>query len=523
MIGAGIGGLVAAAYLQSLGKRVVIVDRHTVVGGNISAFTHHGYEFDVGTHYVGDCRPGGGIPSIYAGLGLEDRISWTELDPEGFDNLYFSDATYSIPTGLDRFRDRLHAWFPKEGAGIDAFCKLAAETRVAMAAMRNGEFDERLAVLLQHRDTTLGQLFGELGLSTRLQMVLAGQHLTYGVAPSRVSALLQAMVLDHYIDGAFYPQGGGQVLTQVLAEHIRSEGGEIVLRTPVEKVIVEGGRAVGIRIRPPSPDRERGVPTEVRAPVVLSNADMRRTVLDLVGEEHLPADFVSRMRTMRLAPPLFVAYAVIDRDLGAEGFSNGNAYVFGDTDFDTEYAALARGGLIDEPTVFCSFSSLKDPDNAALCRPGQTNFQMMSLVPPDYGYWGLNDGPVAGERYRQSPEYRDRKLGLAERLVRLTERAIPGLADSVAYLEAATPMTHERFVRSSGGTSYGFELTPDQTADRRPTPVSPLPGLYFTGQSITTGHGIAACASGGVLAAEMISGEPLSAAIRRGERLVGRR
>ena len=519
VVGAGIGGLVAAAYLQALGKRVVVVDRHHVAGGNISAFTHHGYEFDVGTHYVGDCKPGGLIPSVYAGLGLEDRITWSELDPEGFDHLYFPDATYSIPTGLDRFRDRLHDWFPSERAGIDGFCDFVRSTSVAMEAVARGEFDERLGVLLEHRETTLGGLFARLGLSPRLQMILAGQHLVYGVAPSRVSALLQAMVLNHYIDGAFYPQGGGQVLTQVLAEHIRSGGGEIILRTPVEEIMVESGRAVGIRIRPPSPDRDRGIPTEIRAPVVLSNADLRRTVLDLVGEEHFPAEFVSRIREMRLAPPLFVAYVVIDRDLRAEGYSSGNAYVFGHTDFDTEYAALARGDLVEEPTLFCSFSSLKDPGNAQLCRPGQTNFQVMALVPPDYGYWGLHDGPVAGERYRLNEAYNSRKRALADRMVHQAELAVPGLTDSIAYLETATPITHERFVHSSGGTSYGFELTPDQTADRRPTPVSPLPGLYFTGQGITTGHGIAGCATGGVLAAEAITGEPLSAAVRNGERI----
>lgn len=519
VVGAGIGGLTAAAYLQALGKRVVVVDRHHVVGGNISAFTHHGYEFDVGTHYVGGCRPGGLIPSVYAGLGLEDRITWSELDPDGFDHLYFPDAAYSVPRGLDRFRERLHEWFPTEHAGIDGFCKFVTDVRSALDAVSQGQFDERVGVLMEHRDTTLNELFDGLGMSLRLRMVLAGQHLVYGVAPSRVSAILQAMVLDHYIDGAFYPEGGGQVLTQVLAEAVRDHGGEIILRTPVEEIIVEGGRAVGVRIRPPSPDRARGIPEEIRAPVVLSNADLRRTVLDLAGAEHFPADFVARLRDMRMAPPLFVAYVVIDRDLRAEGYSNGNAYVFGHTDFDAEYEAIAHGGLVDEPTLFCSFSSMKDPGNEKLCRPGQTNFQVMALVPPDYEYWGLHEGPVAGERYRRNESYNDRKHALAQRMVSQAERAIPGLTGSIAYLETATPITHERFVHSSGGTSYGFELTPDQTADRRPAPVSPLPGLYFTGQGITTGHGIAGCLMGGVLAAEVISGEPLSATIRKGEHI----
>lgn len=523
VVGAGIGGLTAAAYLQAVGKRCVVVDRHYVVGGNVSTFTHHGYEFDVGTHYVGDCRPGGLMPSVYAGLGLEDRFAWRELDPDGFDRLYFPDAQYAIPRGLDRFRARLHEWFPSEKAGIDGYCTFVADARAGLEALGRGVIDEKAALVFEHRDTTLTQLCDRLGLSSRLRAVLGGQHLVYGVAPSKVSAVLHTMVLNHYIDGAFYPEGGGQVLTDTLADSIRENGGEILLRTPVERVVVEGGRAVGVQIRPPSPDRARGVPTEIRAPVVLSNADLKRTVFELVGQEHFPSDFAARVGAMRMGPPLFVAYVVLDRDLAVEGHSSGNAHVFGETDFETEYAALDRGELVDDPTLFISFSSLKDPTNPRLCKPGQTNFQVMAMVPSEHAFWGLDRGPAAGERYRRNPDYVDRKHALAERLLRQAERAVPGLCGSVAYLETATPPTHERFVRSTGGTSYGFQLTIDQTMERRPAPASPLPGLFFTGAGTTTGHGIAACSLGGVMAAEAISGEPLLAAVRAGERVTGSR
>ncbi|MCE7884839.1 MAG: NAD(P)/FAD-dependent oxidoreductase [Actinobacteria bacterium ATB1] len=521
VIGAGIGGLMAAACLQSLGRRCIVVDRHSIVGGNVSVFEHSGFEFDVGTHYVGDCEPGGLVPSMYESLGLGDAITWRPLDRDCFDRYYFPDATYDIPTGVDNYRTRLCEWFPGERAGIDAFCDFVSDVDEALGDSLAGKMSEKAAVLFSHRDTTIGELFDTWDLSPRLRAVLGAQHALYGVGPARAAALIHALVVMHYMKGAYYPEGGGQLLSDTLADCIRDRGGEVFLQTPVESVIVEGGQARGVTLRPPTPLRERGVPTEIRAPVVLSNADLKRTVLSLVGREHFPADFVGRIEALRMGPPLAIAYVVIDRDLAAEGHPNANAFIVAGDDADAEYEAIASGEMLDDPTVFISFASLKDPTNTRLCRPGQTNLEIMALTPGDHAYWGLERGPVAGERYRTNDVYRRRKQEIVDMLVDRAETVIPGLRDSLVHLEGATAITHERFVRSSGGTSYGFEVTPDQLLDRRPAPVSPLPGLYFTGQGITTGHGIASCMAGGVMSAGAITGMPLLQMMRNGESLAG--
>ncbi|MCC7078501.1 MAG: NAD(P)/FAD-dependent oxidoreductase [Acidimicrobiia bacterium] len=520
VIGAGIGGLTAAAYLQALGKQCIVVDRHSVVGGNISVFSHGGYEFDVGTHYVGDCEQGGLGPSVYGALGLEDAVRWRPLDPDCFDRYHFPDTTYDVPSGIDRYRERLSGWFPDERVGIDAFCTFVSDVDEALATSLAGRATDKATLLLTYRDTTLGELFDTWGLSPRLRAVLGAQHGLYGVGPARASAIIHALVVMHYMKGAYYPEGGGQVLSDTLAAFFRAQGGEIILQTPVESVIVEDGAARGIRLRPPSPLRRRGVPTEIRAPVVVSNADLKRTVLDLVGPDHLPADFVSRVEALRMGPPMLVAYLVLDRDLGAEGYPNANAFLFGGDDHDAEYEAIARREISSEPSLFISFASLKDPTNERLCRPGQTNLEVMTLAPPDHAFWGLDRGPAAGERYRTNSDYRERKQDLVDMLVDRAEAVIPGLRDSIVHVEGATPVTHERFVRSSAGTSYGFEVTPDQLLDRRPGPVSPLPGLFLTGQGITTAHGIAACMAGGVLTAGVIAGMPLLQMVRSGEVVV---
>ena len=74
VVGAGTGGLTCAAYLAAAGKKVIAFDRHWVAGGNLTSFTHHGFEFDVGLHYIGDCQPGGLVPSLLEPLGIEQRF-----------------------------------------------------------------------------------------------------------------------------------------------------------------------------------------------------------------------------------------------------------------------------------------------------------------------------------------------------------------------------------------------------------------------------------------------------------------
>src|SRR3990172_11106220 len=119
IVGAGIGGLTAAAYLAAAGRRVVVVDRHSVPGGNATVFTHKGYEFDVGVHYLGDCGPDGTFARLLDPLGIE--IRWRELDPDGFDTYLFPDQVFRVPADVDCFRERTLAAFGDEAAAVNTY------------------------------------------------------------------------------------------------------------------------------------------------------------------------------------------------------------------------------------------------------------------------------------------------------------------------------------------------------------------------------------------------------------------
>ena len=185
VVGAGIGGLTCAAYLSELGKRVIVVDPHSIAGGNASIFNHEGYEFDVGVHYIGDCEPGGTFPSMLEPLGIE--LEYNELDPDGYDNYYFPDGTtFHMPKGIERFRSQLHELFPDEKRCIDAYVDTVRDIDAELTG------DKQPELILQHMDTTLGGFLDQFGPAPRLLTILAAQHGVYALPPGE-AALIRAV------------------------------------------------------------------------------------------------------------------------------------------------------------------------------------------------------------------------------------------------------------------------------------------------------------------------------------------
>ena len=512
IIGAGTSGLMAGAELSNRGLRVALFDSHYVAGGCGTQFARGSgddrYCFDVGLHYVGDCRPDGVMPQLLAGVGAE--VDFRPMDQDGYDTLIFPDFRFRIPSSMELYRERLVDLFPSEKRGIDRYLKLVRQvTLVGQKIEQNGgkmTFSTLLDVIFRGRllafnqKVTLGQFLDSCTQDEKLRAVIAGQNGDYALPPNEVSALMHCGMAGHFFKGAFYPRGGGQVISDRLAEVIEARGGSIHLRCGIEEILVEDGRAVGVRTEP-----KRGVQHEIRAKSVLSAADLKQTLLGLLPSSSLPEEWRRRTENYTMAGALFMTFLGVEGDLKDDGMEATNYWQFDGYDFDEAYERGRASETFEPYACYITSASVKDYGTPGHAPVGKSAVEVMTLVDGDPSKWGVEPQGIRRWEYKKSSHYLETKARIEEDMVRRFQELFPTAADRICFRESATPASHSRYTRSSAGTGYGLAGTPDQMLDNRPGYQGPVPGLYLCGASTRAGHGIVGAMMGGHQAAKSIA------------------
>lgn len=508
VVGSGLGGLMTAVHLARAGMSVAVFEGHYTAGGCATQFARGPkraqYHFDVGLHYVGDCGPEGQIPRMLRDVGV--HVDFRPMDQDGFDTLVFPGLEFRIPADLERYRDRLVDRFRDERRAIDRYVKLLSAVMVAARAMdRRPSLRDMPALALAglrlapHRHATMAHVLDHCGVrDQRLRAVMLGQSGDYGLPPSKVSAMLHLGLAGHYFNGAYYPEGGGQVIADRLAQKLESLGGAVHLRHPIERILVENGRAVGVRVAPRAGEPAR----DVRADIVVSNADLKKTYLELVGPEHLPRELVSKTQSYEMAAALLITFLGVKGPV--ERMRAANYWAFDTFDTETVYRDDETKPLQTHGCYITS-ASLKDPNNALHHAPaGITNVEVMTLVPGSLARFGVAPGDIASWGYRRNERYHEIKARLEDDMIRRFDAVFPGVASRIVFRETATPVSHVRYTNATDGTGYGLAATPEQFMERRPGYRSPIAGLYLCGASTRAGHGIVGAMSSGLNAARRV-------------------
>ncbi len=515
VIGAGLGGLSTAAYLSTNGKRTLVLEQADRVGGCTHVFRRRGrWEFDVGVHYTGGAGPGTATGTVLQGLGLADRIEHVQLDPDGFDTLVFPDLTFRVPASWDRYLERLIEAFPDEERGLRRCIRILRRIADTVYSRRPTGPLGRLAALPALLQLTWWMrrsqdaLFDACRLGPGPRAVITAQNGSYATPPSKAPVLMQAGLLEHYFkQGAYYPKGGGQVYAGHLVDVIHSNGGAVRTGARVAKILVGDGRVTGIRLMDG---------TELDAPVVVSNADLKRTYLELLEPDTVSEQTLTRVRGYRMAPPMFSVYLGLDIDL-RDRMPATNYWVHPQFGTEQSYQDAAAGREPENWFVFVSSASVKDPGNPHIAPPGHSTMEILAVVPSDYEFWGVTEGPAGGGRYSNGEKYRAVKERLIDSMIERAEQVVPGLRDHIVWREGGTPLTQERYTLASAGSSYSIELSVGQFGPSRPDTRTEIDGLFLTGASLRWGHGIAGALSSGLGAASAVLDRDLRREILDGQ------
>ncbi|MFN2547416.1 MAG: phytoene desaturase family protein [Myxococcales bacterium] len=506
VIGSGAGGLTAAVALQQAGLKTLVLEQHYAPGGWCHSFTLQGHRFSPGVHYVGELGPGGRMRAIYEGLGVSGDLEFCELNPAGYDHLRIGPDRFDIPKGRDEFRRRLEDRFPHERRAIRGYLGTVQKIGDQLDALFEikGAVDLltvpfRAPTVARWGLSSAASLIDRYVRDPLLRAIFAAQSGDHGLPPSVAPAPVHASVTAHYFDGGWYPRGGAWVMPRAFIRALERAGGEIRLRTPVERILVERGRAIGVRLT------DGG---EIRSRFVISNADPAQTFGKLIGPAHVPAAVKRKLARTRWSISALSLFLATDTDLRAAGMDSGNVWSYAHRDLESIYRSieLPEAGI---PGMFVTATTLKDPSKFR----GIHTVEAFTFV--DHAAFLRWTASRAGER---PAGYGELKSDLTRRMLDAVRGVIPGLR--VAFAELGTPLTNVHYCASTEGNLYGTEKSKWQVGPWAWPIRSAIRGLYLCGAS-TLSHGVLGATFSGLIAAREITGVTIpELLLQRGPELV---
>jgi len=493
VIGSGAGGLSAALTLSRSGSSVLLLEAMPSFGGYLNPFRRKPYTFDTGLHYLGELGKGERFWNLLDTLGIRDKLSFVELDPDGFDRYIFPDYEFRFPKGKERFRERLMRDFPKEERGIHRFFNLFEKILKAMDASTSleGGLFSMLGFLLKHPTMmkysriTYQKLLDEVTSDRRLQAVLSAHWGTYGLPPARASVILPLSVWSNFLTGAYYPKGGSGAFRDAFLDALKSSGAEMKSRSRVVKIEKRGDEFIV----------ETEAAEKHTARVVISDADPVLTLGKLVDPQIVPSKVQRKVKRLRPSVGAFYAFIGTDLDLPSLGITDANIHHSDDFDLNKIYDTINASTLPETmPGYLITSPSVKDP-NGGHAPHNHHTVELITFI--DYSHfekWADAPSMKRGEDYERFKEQ------MGQRLVKTAERYIPGLSEHMEFVEYATPLSSEYWVNAVRGGCYGPEQTPDQVGPGRFSAFTAgIEGLFLVGAG-TIGGGIMPCVLSGVLA-----------------------
>ncbi len=494
IIGAGMGGLSAAAHLALKGQKVLVLEKHDRVGGSTSSFQRGEFTFDTALHEMAGGGPGKldrGLFQLLKATGVDKKIELYEV-PD-FYRAVFPGVDITLPPNWEGFKKELKKKWPEEAEGIDNLHKLCAALFGDLMELKDlfrygavrGTFTKIMVPLRQNtfytwKDRTVKDLLDLCFKNEDLKAVVSQLWVYYGVPVEKQSALIFMAATESYLsDGAWHVKGTSQALAEGYATRIRELGGTVKTHTLVTKIIMENGMATGVRT---------ATGQKYTARYIVANTDPYQLAYKLIGKDNMPEAYIKKLESMKPGNSLFGVYLGLGVDLKARGFRDTEIFFNTYRDSTKNYKAMMTGDFGKGAVSITVYSNLVDPIYAPKGK---------SVVKLD-AYSDISVWPKDRAAYLKLKEQK------MDELIALASNVIPELKDpkNIIVKEGYTPKTIQDYTLNKGGIVYGFEITPDQW-EKMPN-TTPIDNVFITSNWTQAWHGVGSCQVNGWRAARLI-------------------
>ncbi len=481
VIGSGFGGLATAIRLQTRGFDVHLFEARDKLGGRAYMYEQDGFKFDGGPTVITAPFL---ITELFEGAGRKasDYVSIVPVDPfyriEFHDGRWFeygrdeaaterliSDFAPADLAGYRRMVRHAKAVFQKGFVELadKPFLKFSDMLRIAPDLIRLGSY------------RTVYQFAARYVKDPLLRRVFSFHPLLVGGNPFQTTSIY---ALIHHLErqwGVHYAMGGTGALIAALGKLFCELGGHVYLSTPVNKIVVENGRAVGVEVH-------NG--TQIRAAAVVSNADVATTYSKMIGAQFRRKYTERRLRRMRYSMSLFVIYF-------------GTTKQYPGIKHHTIILGERYRGLLDD--IF-NKKQLAGDFSLYLHRPTATD---PSMAPAGCDCFYVL-APVPNQK--SGIDWTEQARPFRDAIMRfLDERYLPGLLDNLATERLLTPIDFETTLNSYLGSAFSFEPLFQQSAWFRPHNESEdVKNLFFVGAGTHPGAGVPGVLSSAKIAENLI-------------------
>ncbi len=462
IIGGGIAGLCTAVYALKCGYQVEVLEMHDMAGGLAMSWRRGPYTFETCLHWLVGSHPHGEFHDQWQEVADIEKLTF--VNPEEFVRIESRNGdSLAIYTNVDRLEAELLRRAPQDSAAIRDFTRsIRTLGKFRMLDPSGGLADNWLNML---RDLPMFPLLGKLSkmsgeeFGSRFSDPLLKSFFSTGDI-GQMSAIAMILSLAWMNTGnAGYCIGGSQALIRLIEEKIAGLGGKIRFKSKVERVLVENNAAVGVQLAGGE---------NIMADWVISAADGHATIFDLLGGKYVDA----AIRKTYGERELFASYLQVSLGVAL--------------DLRDQPAMVSR--FLDSPFVVDPRTELRnlsfrvfhfDPTFAPAGKTAVT-----SILPTrNFEYW-------SGLRHNDPAAYHLQKHRIAEAVIAVLEKRVPGVSGAIEVVDVSTPATVFRYTANWKGTMEGWLVEPGTSFNPLPNTLPGLKQFVMVGQWVMPGGGL---------------------------------
>ena len=476
IIGSGFSSLSAACYLAKSGHQVEIFEKNDAPGGRARQLKKNGFIFDIGPSWYW-------MPDVFEkffndfGKSVSDYYQLERLDP-GYKVYFGKDDFINIGDNLDKIYDVFEGVERGSSEKLKKFIRKAAENyKIAIKDLVYRPGLSPLELITPVTLKKIGSFFSNVKKEVtkdfkdpKLTQILQFPVLFLGAKPADTPAFYSFMNFADFGLGTWHPKNGMYSIVKGMVSLAESQGVKIHLNSPVDEILLEKNKAIGIKIKNKI----------ILSDIILSGADYQHTET-LVSPNYRSYSEAYWDKKV-FAPSSLLFYVGINKKVKNVSHHT----LFFDVDFDTHASAIYDNAKWpDEPLFYANFPSISDPNMAP--KGKEACFILIPIAP------GLEDTESIRQKYFEI---------ILNRLEKLTGQQ---LRDSILFKESFCVNDFISVYNSYKGNAYGMANTLFQTAFLRPKLKSKkVKNLFFSGQLTVPGPGVPPALISGKLVAGLI-------------------